>query len=111
MMTRNPYSFEFEENNNTVDTSSVNSTTTENRNVRKHKSLMNMKSYFHSSIPRRSNSIDRSKTRYSTSLFNEDEKEKLQSSSSHSTSLSNTFNHKNTEKNSVTIPQLEKGIT
>jgi len=40
MMTRNPYTFENDDDNNTIDTNSVNA---DNRNVRKHKSLMNVR--------------------------------------------------------------------
>eukprot|EP00833_Pecoramyces_ruminatium_P007779 jgi/Orpsp1_1/1181811/evm.model.c7180000078722.1 len=54
MMTRNPYHYENDE-------SSHNTNTTNDNRVRKHRSLINLKSPFPSSIPRRSNSIDRNK--------------------------------------------------
>jgi len=73
-----------------------------------------MKSNFHSSIPRRSSSIDRNKTlRSSASFSNDNVKEKLQYSPTRTT-VSTGLNHNNLDKDTSYnsfLSQLEKGIS
>ncbi|ORX79622.1 hypothetical protein BCR32DRAFT_269345 [Anaeromyces robustus] len=64
MMTRIPYSYENDESNKDINSNSNN----ENAKVRRHRSLMNLKSSYQSHIPRRSSSIDRNKSLNRSSL-------------------------------------------